>query len=291
MQLLPSNLNATSQGAATSPLAQINPVVKFIAFSALTFAPIFFLDPYTPLAFLLLAWMAAWPIAHFPPWQLAWRLRPYLLLACGLGLFNALFYGGATSAPIVTLGPLHLTPEGIAFGASIALRLLCMITYTALYFATTEPSALVNSLSTHARLPYPLAFTLLATYRFLPILQQEMTQIRAAQRIRSPYARTSQWNIGARIREGMQNIGRLTIPLLAGGIRRAERLALAMDGRGFGAFPTRTHYRTPRLSAGDAIFLLATFTLTALILLTLSHFGLLNGWLVGMAEGLAGGQP
>jgi energy-coupling factor transport system permease protein len=275
---------APLQGPGASPLACVNPFVKLVAFSSFTLAPVFFLDPATPLAFLLLAWGAAWPLAQIAPWRMAWQLRPYLLLAAGLALFNALFYGGEAHEILLAMGPLHLTREGAAFGAAIALRLLCMITYTTLYFATTEPTPLVNSLILQARLPYSLGFTILAAYRFLPILQQEMEQIRAAQRIRTRVLPTHTQNSGWSATAMRRSI----IPLLAGGIRRAERLALAMDGRGFGANPTRSYYVLPQVTLWDALFLTISLLVTATILLTLAHFGLLNGWLVGVAEQLAG---
>jgi energy-coupling factor transport system permease protein len=259
-----------------SCLARLNPVVKLIAFSGFTLAPVFFLDPAIPLAFLLLAWAAAWPLAQIAPWVIIWRLRPYLLLAETLTIFNALFYGGETHGVLLAIGPLHLPREGIVFGAAIALRLLCMITYTTLYFATTEPTQLVNSLILHARLPYQLGFTILAAYRFLPILQQEMAQIRAAQQIRATVRPDHLWSL--------QALRRFTIPLLAGGIRRAERLALAMDGRGFGSNLTRSCHVQPRITRGDILFLIAALLVTGAILLLLAHLGLLDGWLMGRAE-------
>ena len=269
-------------GPATSPLAYVNPVVKLIVFCAFVFTPAFFLDPYAPLAFLLLAWIAAWPLAHLTPWHLLWRLRPYWLLALWLALFNALFYGGETQGMGWQIGPLHFFPQGVAFGAAVALRLLCMITYTYLFFATTEPILLVNSLILQARLPYKLAFTILTAYRFLPILQQEMALIGAAHYIRAVNAPHRAWSL--------QSLRRFAIPLLAGGIRRAERLALAMDGRAFGAKPARTYYVQPRIHPGDLLFFAGGLLVALVILLLLTRWQLLNHWMAGVAETLSGGQ-
>jgi energy-coupling factor transport system permease protein len=270
-------------GPGSSPLARRNPIVKLVVFIGLTFTPIYFLDPATPLAFLLLAWAMAWPLARIAPWAMIWWLRPYLLLAFGLALFNSLFYGGATEEVWYTAGPLQLSREGVSFGAAIGLRLLCMITYTALFFATTAPAPFVNSLILQARLPYRLGFTILAAYRFLPILQQEMAQIRAAQHIRRGQHRA--------YFDPLTMLRHLSIPLLAGGIRRAERLALAMDGRGFGAYSARSYYVQPRVTRGDYIFLVAAGVVIAAMLAILAHWGLLRGGLIGVAEQLVGGRP
>jgi energy-coupling factor transport system permease protein len=44
------------------------------------------------------------------------------------------------------------------------------------------------------------------------------------------------------------------IPLLAISVRRAERVALAMDSRGFGARPDRTYYRVTTITRADLLF-------------------------------------
>ena len=45
------------------------------------------------------------------------------------------------------------------------------------------------------------------------------------------------------------------MPLLAGAIRHAERVALAMDARAFGAHPTRTERYLVPFRARDAVFI------------------------------------
>jgi energy-coupling factor transport system permease protein len=54
-----------------------------------------------------------------------------------------------------------------------------------------------------------------------------------------------------------QRLLRTALPLLASAIRGAERKALAMDARAFGAFATRTYYRRLRFSFHDGLFVLA----------------------------------
>jgi energy-coupling factor transport system permease protein len=262
-----------------SPLASIDPVVKAAAFTVLVLAPVFHLDPVTPLAFLGLAWLGAWPLAWISPWALLWRLRGYLTLGAGIALFSVLFYDGAASDSVLVLGPLRLSPEGASFGAAIGLRLVCMVTYTYLFFITTEPTRLVNSLTVNARVPYRLSFTILAAYRFLPLLQTNLVQIGEAQRIR---------NVN-RPRRGrlVQTLAHSLVPLLTGGMRHAERLALAMDARGFGAASTRTCYVVPALTRKDAVFLVSVLVIAATLLLALAHLDLMSGWLAGASESLA----
>jgi energy-coupling factor transporter transmembrane protein EcfT len=48
----------------------------------------------------------------------------------------------------------------------------------------------------------------------------------------------------------------LLIPLLVSGIRRAQALSIAMDSRGFGAFPKRTVLRSVTVSRSTVVFVL-----------------------------------
>ena len=50
---------------------------------------------------------------------------------------------------------------------------------------------------------------------------------------------------------------RLVVPLLAGAIRHAERVALAMDARAFGAHPDRTERTISRWRRRDTVFVIA----------------------------------
>ncbi|MCR2446348.1 energy-coupling factor transporter transmembrane protein EcfT, partial [Salmonella enterica] len=81
-------------------------------------------------------------------------------------------------------------------------------------------SEFVRALVQQARLPYRIAYAALAAIRFVPRLRTELDTIRSAHRVRGvasgrgPLAHT-------RRRLGY------TVPLLAGSIRHAERVALA----------------------------------------------------------------
>lgn len=263
-------------------LHRLNPVVKLLVFSCFILAATLYLDVAVPLAFLVLSWLMGWLLARISPLALLRRLSPILAAAVGLALFNTLFYGGPREHLIVALGPLAIWREGLYIGSSIGLRILCVASYSILYMWTTDPSQLVASLMQQARMPYRLAYAVLAAYRFLPILQRELGHIQAAQQVRS-----------AHLRQRGSWLGRVTrygIPLLVSGIRQAERLAIAMDARGFGATPLRTHYVRTHMSVSDYTFALASFVACGLILFTLSELGLLRSFLAGVAESLAGVQ-
>ncbi len=262
--------------AGNSPLHRLNPAVKLLGFSGLTLTPTLFLDPATPAAFLGLAFLIGWGLGGIRPGRLAQRLAPLLLVAAGLAVFNSLFYAGPRTELLLAVGPLKLWLQGVAFGLSLGLRVLCVAAYSVLFVLTTDPTRFVASLIQQARLPYRLGYAVLAAYRFLPVLQRELANIRNAHQVRGAYSEDWSSRLG--------QVRRYGIPLLANGIRQAERLAVAMDARGFGALPERTYYVQTRVGGGDYLFLTGTVLAAAAILSALAFLGLLQGFLAGVVE-------
>jgi energy-coupling factor transport system permease protein len=267
---------------ADSLLHRLNPAVKLLVFSLLLTAPTLFLDPFTPGSFLVLSVVIAWALGGIPPWSLARRQGFFLVVAGGILVFDTLFYGGARHALLLRLGPFAVHREALFFGLSVCLRLLCVTSYSSIFVQTTDPSLLVGSLIHQARLPRRVAYSVLAAFRFLPLLQQEVALIRDAHRVRAGY------------REGLLarllRVRRLGIPLLAGGIRHAERLSLSMDARGFSAPGERTYYRRPGVRTADYLFLAGMALTAAGLVAALLATGLARGFLAGVAETQAQGH-
>jgi energy-coupling factor transport system permease protein len=136
---------------------------------------------------------------------------------------------------------------------------------------STDPTALVRSLVQQAHLPARFAYPALAAYRFLPLLQTEFETIRLAHRLRG--VGRSRGATG-----WLREQGRLTLPLLANAIRRAERVALAMDARGFGSRTARSHYRTIPFDSADLALVLAAVGGGVVILVASRWLGILRVW-------------
>jgi energy-coupling factor transport system permease protein len=147
---------------------------------------------------------------------------------------------------------------------------LFLVSTSLLFVATTKPRDFVLSLMQQARLNYRLAYAVLAAFRFIPIFVEEYASIRAAAQVRG--GGSSSGIMGA-----VRSLRRDAVPLLAGAIRRSERLALAMDSRAFGAYPTRTYHRTLRVTRADWLFLGAVIVGSAVLFGVLAATGLLRG--------------
>ena len=214
-----------------APLARANPVAKLGA-AAILMAFLFAASgPITP-AVVLAGILVSLPFTGLGVGTLLVRTWPLLLAALMVGVLN------------VVLAP--ASPGGPDFSAGLALglRLLGIALSGVIAIATTDPTDLADSLQQQARLSPRLAVGVLAAIRMLPILAAQWQLLGMARRARGVSAG---WSPVAAARLAF---GRL-LALLVGAIRRATRLALAMDARGFGAAPFRTIARTQRMRAAD----------------------------------------
>jgi energy-coupling factor transport system permease protein len=110
------------------------------------------------------------------------------------------------------------------------LRLLTIATVFFLFFQTTSPESLSNSLIKMG-IPYSFAFVLSASIQFIPVLVRRAASIRDAQRSR-----------GIRLDSGLgmaRHLPALAGPLLIQAFKLADELAEAMEARGFGALGRR----------------------------------------------------
>jgi len=133
--------------------------------------------------------------------------------------------------------------HGVAVGA-ISLRLVAIALPGLVAFASTDPVDLADALHQQLRVPARFAYGSLAALRLLPLLSVEWQVIRRARRSRgidagrSPLGAARLWSS-------------TVFGLLVAAIRRATRLASAMESRGFDAGGPRTVARRQVLGAAD----------------------------------------
>ena len=139
-------------------------------------------------------------------------------------------------------------------GLGLGLRVAAIALAGTLALATTDPADLSAGLIGHLHVPPRLAVGALASLRLVPLLGREWQSIRLARRARgvdagrNPLVAVRLWLTAVVI-------------LLVATIRRASRLALAMDARGFDSGIRRTIARPPRMRRADWLLLLAAAAL------------------------------
>lgn len=262
------NLDGVDPYAARPPagalrfLYRLNPLSPFVAILPATVLLIFTRDLATPSTFLLIGYAIILIGARFTP-----RLAMALFLAIPLGVcvLGCSFSVWADPVPVadtpvlLQVGSWTLYTGAAQIGFATALRLAAiLILGLAAGIATTGPD-LVRALIQQLRLPYRIGYTALAAFRFVPRFGYELETIRQAHRVRGasggrgPFSAAARW------------FG-YVIPLLASAIRHAERVALAMDARAFGAYPQRTERYILPFRASDAVFVVAFWLVSAVIL-------------------------
>ncbi|HEX9268649.1 MAG TPA: energy-coupling factor transporter transmembrane component T [Candidatus Limnocylindria bacterium] len=251
-------------------LTRRDPAMKLGVALGLSLLLVLVIDPITPLVFLALASIAALALGGMRAASLGRTLVPLLVVALGFVWTNAVFAVPRPGDVPVGLGPFRVSGSGLLFGLGIAMRGLAIGMLSIVAVRTSDPAALAASLVRNARVPYRLAYALLAALRFFPFVGDEYQQLGLARRMRGLAPRSPRARVEA-------FIGRI-VPLLSDAARRATRLAVAMDARGFAGATARTAYRETPVTGADWIFVAVALAIAAAIVVAGGAFGWLRIW-------------
>ena len=233
-------------------LTRVAPVTRLVVGIAWLVVVVLPAGPGVPLALTVAGAAALGLLSGLPLARVPARLAPLGLAALGLGVLTVLVNpaNGDPAAPSVLLaGPIRIAGDAITAGITIALRLAVIALVSVLVFATSDPTGLADSLVQQWHAPYRFAYGTLAALRIVPLLAADWAASGGVQRLRG----IEPGGVGGRIR----SFGRRLLVLLVTAIRRAERMALAMDARGFDADLPRGVYRPVRLGRLDLLVLVA----------------------------------
>jgi energy-coupling factor transport system permease protein len=184
--------------------------------------------------------------------------RLFITTALLLGALQILFV--RQGAVLVQIGSLALTVGGVKAGVYVAGRFLSVVFLSYLFVLTTDPNSLAYALM-QAGLPYRYGFTLITALRLVPIFEQEGQIVYSAQ-----LARGVQYDTRSP-RRFLTMARQFFLPLLVSALGKVDALAVSMEGRCFGKYPTRTFLRVVRVARQD---LAATILLLLCIAATTS---------------------
>ena len=238
-----------------SILGRLSPLTKLAIAVVWLIGMAFGTQVLPPLVIAAVALVAGVGLGGIRPGDLARALVPLWSVAAVVVASNISF-GAANTDPTATevarIGPLRVTEEAMATAMAVGARVIAIASVGVVFALTTEPTRLVDALVQQAHVSDRFAYGALAAYQAVPRFADDLTTLRQARRIRGL---GGGWH------------PRLLIGLLVLAIRHGDRVAVAMDARGFGAGP-RTHYRLVRWFAGDAVAILAgTIILVAAVAL------------------------
>lgn len=240
-----------------SPLGRASPLTKLAVGFAWLAGLVSTTDPRPTLVILLAGISGAIVLGRVPLRRFLRAWLPFVVAAAGVVVLNTLF-GAANGDPaaleLAQAGPLRITAPALALGLVLGLRILAIAGVGVAFAQTTEATTLANSLVQQARLPDRFAYGALAAYQAVPRLSLDLVTLRQARRTRG-LARS--WSPG------------LLLALLVLALRHADRMALAMDARGFDSGTPRTWYRIVRWGIADVeVAVLGAATLAVAIVVS-----------------------
>ncbi len=233
-----------------SCIHRLDPRVKILCLLALSVVTLSVDD--LDVIFLTLLILGGFYLCGLSLRRLMQALKPVFPVLVLLFLMHFLFSEGK---PILASLP-AITYEGLYRGGLVAWQFAALITAGSILTMTTSASDLVSGIE---RLLRPLRFLRIPSHdiaimisvalRFVPTLLEEVERMKEAQ-----VARGADFASGSLVKR-LRKMASLVIPLILCTFRRADELALAMEGRGYQRGP-RTYLRELKFSRADYAALL-----------------------------------
>jgi energy-coupling factor transport system permease protein len=182
-------------------------------------------------------------------------LLPFLVIFISTATSMIFFGNGETTW--FKWGLIHITKESFFRGLHLGFRALNFALVGIIFSLTTRPVYLFYSLMQQLKLKPKYAYSFLAGVRLIPIMIEEFQTIHNALKVRGATEVRS-------IRGMFEKMKRYAIPLLSQSIRRAQRIAVAMEAKRFSGDKERTFYYEIGFSKYDTLFVTIIIALSFL---------------------------
>ncbi|WP_055109181.1 energy-coupling factor transporter transmembrane component T family protein [Paenibacillus ihumii] len=182
-----------------------------------------------------------------PPWKIMLLTLPLLLVFVSSSITMILFGKGDTLW--WKWGMIRISEESFYRGIHIGFKSVTFAAEGLLYVLTSSSVALFYALMQKVKLAPKYAYSFMASVRLLPMVWEEFQIRRNALQIRG--VRHSRG-----IRGWIEQAKLYAVPLLSQSIRRAHRVAIAMEAKAFHHSRRRTYYYTSVFTRFDLLLLL-----------------------------------
>jgi len=153
-----------------------------------------------------------------------------------------------------------LTDYGLIKSLEFFLRLGIIIVSAAIITTSTSREIIQGLVQWHC--PYEIAFMVSIAIRFLPVFKEEMVDMVIAIQLRGIDFKKVKLNQKLKIYKY------ILVPIVINSVLKAKELSVAMEMRGFRAYPSRTSYRMLKMEVIDYIIIgLCIVTILFLIIL------------------------
>lgn len=235
-------------------LYKTNPSAKLIVSGALFIIVLFthHIDVLMHMAWIL--FIVLFTAGGHPVKRTALLSLPFVLMFVSSAMSMILFGKGDTVW--FRWGLIIISEESFYRGLHIGFKAVDMAMLGLLMALTTKPVNLIYSLMQQLKLPPRYAYSFMAAIRLLPMAVSELKTLEMAHKVR-----------GVKLRRGLKGvydrIRLYSVPLLAQSIRRAQRVAVAMEAKRFSSAGQRTYYYQIGWSVNDLYLLIGAVILWA----------------------------
>lgn len=187
------------------------------------------------------------------------RMRKLVGVMLAIAAVQSLFI--RTGNPLINIwGIILLTDYGLIKSLEFFLRLGIIIVSAAIITTSTSREIIQGLVQWHC--PYEIAFMVSTAIRFLPVFKEEMCDMVIAIQLRGIDFKKVKLNQKLKIYKY------ILVPIVINSILKAKELSVAMEMRGFRAYPSRTSYRMLKMQVIDYIIIgLCIVTILFLIIL------------------------
>ncbi|WP_298467892.1 energy-coupling factor transporter transmembrane component T [uncultured Psychrobacillus sp.] len=238
-------------------LHRMNPSVKFVIVMICMLSLAFFFDPWTPLVF----WFSIMVMQIFLS-NISWKnwsllMLPFVIAAFGYLWTTLLFAESGTGTVLWSIRSVDITESQLNHALSLSFRVLAFSSLSLLFALTTDPIIFIRSLMQQLKLSPKIAYGIMVGYQFLPLLKDEFIQVQQVQKLRG-------LSDDSNVFKRLIGLRRVLIPMLSGAVRKAERVAFAMEARGFTGEPRKVFYHEVPIEKKD--FILAFLFICVLLI-------------------------
>ncbi|MCS4534944.1 energy-coupling factor transporter transmembrane protein EcfT [Corynebacterium sp. HS2168-gen11] len=241
-------------------ISQFNPVARILALMLFTTPLMLSVDIVSAgvaLAFCLIVT----PVLGVSYRQLLARSWPVLLITPISGLSMAL-YGRPEGTEYFSWFAIHITDHSLQLAAAIMVRVLAIALPAILLLGKLDPTEVGDALTQKLHFPQRFVIGAVAGGRLVSLFRRDWETMRRSRRIR-----------GIDAQGKLRMVVTMTFGLLVLALRRGAKLATAMEARGFGRFPTRTHARVSVWHTRDTVLLLCCSLASASAIIVAIYLG------------------
>ncbi len=250
--------------AGRSVLHRLDPISKLVALLAVSLLAFGVYVAWVQIAVTLFILFAAIVLGGISPLEVLRGTWLFIIACTSFFFIQAVTLPGSHEAFRIWGHP--VMAEAVDYALAAALRIYAILLASLVFVRTTDPRALAIALVDQIKIPYRIAYAFFIALRIVPAIEEEIKIIRAAHRVRGV---AQQRGLLGRIRD----MRRYAMPVLVGSLRRASTMAMSMESRAFGAYPTRTFIETHRMGPAGAV------TCAVLVLAVIAWYTALSlGW-------------